>query len=117
MHIVILKKPQLCLIHLAISRNREYLADASAAEITRNPGAMINALKNLTADKEALEAIKQGYQLIYPEPRIISGWKGDEIEVDWKYVFNENFDLARMLRKPEGDYIVGTDVLERLGVV
>ena len=31
--------------------------------------------------------------------------------------FNENFDLARMLRKPEGDYIVGTDVMKKLEVI
>lgn len=74
-------------------------------------------LKDCKTDKEALEAIKQGYQLIYPEPKVITSWKGDQIEVDWKYVFNENFDLARMLRKPEGDYIVGTDVMEKLGVI
>ena len=32
------------LINLAMSRNREYLADASSVELTRNPQGMINAL-------------------------------------------------------------------------
>lgn len=35
------------LVRLAISRQREYLADASAVELTRNPQGMINALQKL----------------------------------------------------------------------
>lgn len=35
------------IIQLAISRNREYLADASAIELTRNKDGLINALKKL----------------------------------------------------------------------
>ena len=73
-------------------------------------------LKDCKTDKEALEAIKKGYQIIYPESRTIKGWRGDDIEVDWKYAFNENFDLARMLRY-EGDFVVGTSVMEKLKVI
>lgn len=35
------------LVQLAISRQREYLADASSVELTRNPQGMINALEKL----------------------------------------------------------------------
>ena len=35
------------LVQLAISRQREYLADASSVELTRNPQGMINALRKL----------------------------------------------------------------------
>lgn len=38
------------LIRLAVSRTREYYADASAALITRNPGALARALEKITAD-------------------------------------------------------------------
>ena len=35
------------LMQLAISRQREFLADASSVELTRNPQGMINALRKL----------------------------------------------------------------------
>lgn len=38
------------LLQLALSRNREYLADASAVSITRNKDGLINALKKISAD-------------------------------------------------------------------
>ncbi len=44
------------LMQLAISRKREYLADSSAVEITRNPQGLINALKKISDDKEPLES-------------------------------------------------------------
>lgn len=38
------------LLQLALSRNREYLADSSAVQITRNKDGLINALKKISAD-------------------------------------------------------------------
>jgi len=67
------------LMQLAVSRNREYLADASAAEITRNPGAMINALKNLTADTEALEVANKSSASLY----IVNPFKGKKMSALW----------------------------------
>jgi heat shock protein HtpX len=44
------------LIKLAIGRNREYLADSSAALLTRYPQGLASALKKLSGDREILEA-------------------------------------------------------------
>ena len=44
------------LIKLAISRNREFLADATAVSITRHPKGLADALMKLGSDQEVLEA-------------------------------------------------------------
>lgn len=59
------------LIQLAISRNREYLADASAVEITRNKDGLINALKKISDDTENLTVSNKATESLY----IISPFK------------------------------------------
>ncbi len=44
------------LIKMAVSRKREYLADSTAAMITRYPQGLANALRKLSEDREVLEA-------------------------------------------------------------
>jgi heat shock protein HtpX len=44
------------LIKLAISRNREFLADASAVMLTRHPKGLTDALIKISSDKDILEA-------------------------------------------------------------
>ena len=46
------------LIQMAMSREREYLADASAVEFTRNPDGLANALAKLAGDDEPMEYSK-----------------------------------------------------------
>ena len=53
------------LIQLAVSRKREFLADASAVAMTKNPQGMIDALQKLGLDKEPLEAANKATAHLY----------------------------------------------------
>lgn len=53
------------LMQLAISRRREYLADATAIEFTRNPDGLISALEKLDADTEELEVANSSTAHMY----------------------------------------------------
>lgn len=78
---------------------------------------MYKVLKDCKNDRESLQAVSEAFQLMYPAPKTVIGWREDEITIDWKYVLNEMWSMAHMLRKPEGDYIVGTDIMKKLGVI
>lgn len=52
-------------IQLAVSRQREYLADASSVELTRNPYGLERALAKIGGDQEVLEVANRGTQHMY----------------------------------------------------
>lgn len=53
------------LIQLAISRRREFLADATSVEITRYPHSMINALRKLQMDDRPVQRATEGNAHMY----------------------------------------------------
>ncbi len=58
------------LVAMAVSREREYLADASGSELTRNPLALASALEKIDAAAAPTESIKQGVaHLCIADPR------------------------------------------------
>ena len=73
------------------------------------------ALKDCKDDTEAFVALRDSFKLLYPEPKIVTGWRGNEIEIDWLYVLQECFNMAHMLRW-EGDFVDVKKVMEKLGV-
>ncbi len=52
-------------IQLAVNRQREYLADASSVELTRNPYGLQRALAKISGDPEVLEVANRGTQHMY----------------------------------------------------
>ena len=53
------------LIEMAFSRQREYLADAGAVELTRNPDGLAGALAKISADPEVLEVANRATAPMY----------------------------------------------------
>jgi heat shock protein HtpX len=63
------------LIQLAISRKREFLADASGALLTRYPEGLASALEKLSGDREPLEAANRATASLY----IANPFKGKNV--------------------------------------
>jgi heat shock protein HtpX len=53
------------LVQLAVSRQREYLADSSSVELTRNPYGLERALVKISSDREVLEVANRATQHLY----------------------------------------------------
>ena len=50
---------------MALSRQREYLADAGSVELTRNPQGLASALAKLNGDEEVLEVANRATAPLY----------------------------------------------------
>lgn len=65
------------LIKLAVSRSREYLADASAALLTRDPEGLAMALEKISADREPLEVANEATAHLYISNPLKKGKNAD----------------------------------------
>ncbi len=89
------------LIQLAVSRRREYLADASGVLLTRNPAGLATALAKISADPEALEVANRGTAHLY----IVNPLKGEAARAFFSNLFNTHppiKDRIRALQEMEG---------------
>jgi heat shock protein HtpX len=62
------------LIRFSLSRRREYMADAGAVELTKNPDAMISALLKISGQTEIEKAPSEVREMMIDNPR--SGFMG-----------------------------------------
>jgi heat shock protein HtpX len=71
------------LIQLAISRRREFLADASGALMTRYPEGLARALEKISADREPLEAANRATAHMYIISPFRAGVQGEQGKINW----------------------------------
>jgi heat shock protein HtpX len=83
------------LVAMAVSREREYLADASGAELTRNPLSLASALEKIEAAVAPTASIKQGVaHLCIADPR---GRALNDREGGWANLFSTHPPIAKRI--------------------
>ena len=73
------------------------------------------ALVECTDDAQAWLKLKEVFQHLYPEEKVVMGWRNEPIQLSWDYVLNECFMMARMV-KEVNESINAYDVMNELGV-
>lgn len=89
------------LIQMAVSRRREFLADASGVLITRYPQGLENALIKISKDTEPLEAANRGTAHLY----IVNPFKGEAAKAMFANLFNTHPSIEsriKALKEMEG---------------
>jgi heat shock protein HtpX len=82
------------IIQLAVSRRREFLADASGALLTRNPKGLADALEKISKDKEVLEAATNATAHLY----IINPFKGKNFGAWFSGLFDTHPPIAERIK-------------------
>ena len=87
------------LIKLAVSRKREFLADASGVLLTRYPDALASALEKISQDPEPLEAANKATAHLY----IVNPIKGKSGGVSWfANLFNTHPPIEERIKRLRG---------------
>lgn len=82
------------IIQQAVSRRREYLADASGVLLTRHPAALASALRKISSDQEPLEAANRGTAHLY----IVNPLKGNEMLNNFAKLFSTHPPIADRIK-------------------
>ena len=82
------------LMQLALSRKREFLADSSAVEITRNPEGLISALKKLSDDPTKSSAANKATAHMY----IVNPLKGEKEKTN---IFSTHPPISERIKRLE----------------
>ena len=88
------------LLAMAVSRKREYLADASAAQFTRNPSALASALEKLDGSAAATRSITKGAAhlcIVDPGERKLSSREGK-----WADIFASHPPINHRISRLKG---------------
>lgn len=84
------------LLHLAVSRQREFLADSSGALLTRYPEGLARALEKINADQEPLEAANKATAHLY----IANPLKNRHDSIGWfAGLFNTHPPVAERVKR------------------
>lgn len=83
------------LMQMALSRRREFLADASGADLTRYPEGLARALAKLTNDKEVLEAATNATAHLY----ITNPFKGKSYGAWFANMFNTHPPIEERIKR------------------
>lgn len=83
------------IIQLSVSRNREYLADASGALLTRYPAGLASALQKLAKDQEVLEAATNATAHLY----ITNPFKGKQFGTWFSGLFDTHPPIEERIKR------------------
>lgn len=90
------------LIRFAISRKREYLADAGAVELTKDPDALIRALRKIEGHAEIAQVAPKAraFFIETPAPGGTQGWFATHPTINERVAALVNFAGGRDIEKP-----------------
>ncbi len=71
------------MLQLAVSRRREFLADATSAQLTRNPDGLISALEKISADPNELKTASSSTAHMYIAEPFRKNENGKKKKTSW----------------------------------